>query len=573
MIQQIERRRAARGGALRREMMRRRVKRLVAGITAVVMLTLTACSGGGKAPETPAASGGGQTEAPAQGAGGSGQEKAETPKEEVPAGEPKYGGQLRVTLNNDPASMDPMLEDAEPAQIPAAHIFETALCNNIAGEVKPQVCTFEEKDNQVILKVREGVTFHDGTPCEIADVEASANRWFNNVKIARTYVQDHLESMKVEGDALVFTFKDPAPIATTIMSGWDRGLYVLPKELCEKYPDSKIKDEDLNGTGPYKFAEHLADRYIKMEKYQEYKPLESDTDGLAETRHGYVDTLYFYAAPDINARISGVQTDEYDIAFGVPDNMRATLEADPNLDIEIKDLSIFCGLIFNYEKGQCTDVNLRNAILACLDMNSLMLAAQGAEDLYYLNPSVTSTKSKWFYDESLGKYNNPDIDKAKEYLAKSSYDGSPLVFITTKDNAYMYKTALAVSDMVKAAGIAMDIQVYDNATLKEYRMNPDKFDMFSCALGEKVDPTQIAFLEDGWAGFYKSEKKDELLAKMSAETNFDKRYEYWQELTKLLYEDLPNITFGERRVVEVKRKSVHDTFDTVQKYYWNIWVD
>ena len=206
-------------------------------------------------------------------------------------------------------------------------------------------------------------------------------------------------------------------------------------------------------------------------------------------------------------------------------------------------------------------------------MNALMLAAQGSEDLYYLNPSVTSTKSKWFCEENLGKYNTPDIEKAKKYLAESSYDGSPLVFITTKDNAYMYKTALAVSDMVKPAGINIDIQVYDNATLKQYRMDPDKFDIFSSALGEKVDPTQIAFFEDGWAGFYHSEKKDELIGKMNAETDFNKRYEIWQEMTKVLYEELPIVTFGERRVVMVKRKNVHNTFDTVQKYYWNIWVD
>ena len=95
-----------------------------------------------------------------------------------------------------------------------------------------------------------------------------------------------------------------------------------------------------------------------------------------------------------------------------------------------------------------------------------MLAAQGSADLYYLNPTVVSTKSKWFCEESLGKYNAPDIEKAKDYLSKSSYDGSPLVFITTKDNAYMYKTALALADMVKPAGITIDIQVYDNATLK-----------------------------------------------------------------------------------------------------------
>lgn len=547
--------------------MRKSTKQLLAGLLAATVLTATACSGGGKAPEQAPA----ETKQEAQA-----EAPAETPAEggtEAPAGEPKYGGRLRVTINNDPSSMDPMLEDAEPAQIPASHIFETALSNNIAGEICPQVCTSEEADGKVILKVREGVTFHDGTPCEITDVEASAKRWMENVKFAKNNVAAKLDTMTVEGDSLVFTFKEPAPLATTVMSNWDRGLYIMPKELCEKYPDSKIADEDLIGTGPYKFVEHLADRYIKMEKYADYKPLETEEDGLAETRHAYVDELYFYSAPDINARISGVQTDEYDIAFGVPDNMRASLEADPQLDIEIKDLSIFCGMIFNYEKGQCTDVNLRNAIISCLDMNALMLAAQGSEDLYYLNPSVTSTKSKWFCEENLGKYNTPDIEKAKKYLAESSYDGSPLVFITTKDNAYMYKTALAVSDMVKPAGINMDIQVYDNATLKQYRMDPDKFDIFSSALGEKVDPTQIAFFEDGWAGFYYSEKKDELIGKMNAETDFNKRYEIWQEMTKVLYEELPIVTFGERRVVMVKRKNVHNTFDTVQKYYWNIWVD
>ncbi len=534
------------------------------------MLASSACSGG-NAPAAGSESAS-ATEKPAAGTE-TGAPSAETPETKAEAGEPKYGGTLRVTINNDPSSMDPMLEDAEPAQIPASHIFETVLSNNIAGEVCPQVCTFEEKDNQIILKVRDGVTFHDGSPCEITDVEASAKRWMTNVKSAKSNVESKLDKMEVVDETLVFSFKEPAPLAATFMSNWDRGLYVIPQEICEKYPDSKIADEDLNGSGPYKYVEHLADRYIKMEKYNDYKPLETEEDGLAETRHGYVDELYFYSAPDINARISGVQTNEYDIAFGVPDNMRATLEADPNLDIEIKDLSIYCGLVFNYEKGPCTDVNLRNAILACLDMDSLMLAAQGSADLYYLNPSVTSTKSKWFVEDSLGKYNAPDIEKAKEYLAQSSYDGSPLVFITTKDNAYMYKTALALSDMVKDAGIVIDIQVYDNATLKEYRMNPDKFDMFSSGLGEKVDPTQIAFFEDGWAGFYKSDKKDELIEKMNNETDFDKRYEYWQELSKVLYEELPIITFGERRVVEVKRKAVHNTFDTVQKYYWNIWVD
>jgi peptide/nickel transport system substrate-binding protein len=201
-----------------------------------------------------------------------------------------------------------------------------------------------------------------------------------------------------------------------------------------------------------------------------------------------------------------------------------------------------------------------------------MLAAQGDKSLYYLNPSVMSKSSRWWTDESLGKYNKPDIEKAKEYLKASSYDGKPLVFITSKANDYFYKTALVVQQMVKPIGITIDVQVFDNATLQQFRNQPDKFDIFSGGLGAKDDPTLIAFLEDGWAGFYTSPKQTEYYDKLASETDFGVRYQTWVELTKVLYEELPVITFGERLNPVVSRARVHNLFDTTQKYYWNTWV-
>ncbi|MCD8077436.1 MAG: ABC transporter substrate-binding protein [Lachnospiraceae bacterium] len=499
---------------------------------------------------------------------------SEESTEAADSGEAQYGGDLRVTITADPASLDVIMEDVVDAQIPGYHIFETAICNDASGNIYPQVCTYEETDNQVILKVRDGVTFHNGNAVTIEDVEASAVRWLANVSSAETYVGSVLESMEIVDDTLVFTFTEPAPLATTVMAFYDQGLYIMPKEICEKYPDSKIADEDLIGTGPYKFVEHQADRYILVEKYEDYQPIDNgDATGMAATRMAYVDHIYFYPVGDKSARVNGLLTDEYDIIIGAPENMRETIEADENTEVVLKSDEIFAGLIFNCAEGSCTDVNLRNAILACLDMDALMLAAQGSEDLYVLNPGVMSVNSKWYTDESLGKYNNVDLEAAKEYLEQSSYDGEELVFITTKDNDYFYKTALALSEMVAEIGINIDLQVYDNATLKEYRMDSSKYDMCSVGLGSKVDPTQIAFLESGWAGFYESEQKDALIEQMMAETDFDTRYDLWVELTKVLYEELPNITFGERLVVVGMRTDIHNLYEGTQKYYWNTWME
>ena len=490
------------------------------------------------------------------------------------ASEPVYGGMLKATINANPSSLDPILEGSENEQIPASHIFETALATDLKGDAFPSVCTYETKDdgNVVILSVRDGVKFHDGSAVTIADVEASAKRWLANVRFAKSHVESKLEKMAVEDGKLILTFKATAPLALTAISAWDRGLYVFPKAICEKYPDTKIENADLIGTGPYKFKDAQSGRFVILEKFKDYVPYETGASGLAAAKKGYVDELHFYPVSDKTARITGVQTGEYDIGIGVPSNMIEQMKKDPNLYVEIKELGIMPCAIFNFKEGRATDENLRNAILACLDMDELMMAAQGDESLYYLNPSIMPKSSRWWTGESLGKYNNPDLTKAKEYLKKSNYDGKPLIFITSKANDYFYKTALMIQQMVKPAGIEIDLQVYDNATLQQYRNQPDKFDIFSGGLTAKVDPTLVAFMEEGWAGFYTSERKTKYYDIMTSTSDFDERYKAWVEMTKVLYEELPVITMGERTVAVVARSYVHDLFDTTQKYYWNTWV-
>ena len=489
--------------------------------------------------------------------------------------EPQFGGVLKVTINGDPASLDPMLEGSENEQIPAGHIFETALTTDREGDIHAGVCTYEVKDGGKIieLSVRDGVKFHDGSAVTVYDVEASAARWLSNVRFAKSHVGGQLKSFEVVEGKLVLTFDKPAPLALTAIATWDRGLYVLPKSICEKYSDAKIENADLVGTGPYKFKDHQADRFVILEKFQDYVPYDGGGSGLAAAKQGYADEIRFYPVSDKTARITGVQTGEYDVGIGVPSNMLAEMKKDSKLRIEIKELGIMPCAVFNFSTGPCSDVNLRNAILACLDMDELMMAAQGDESLYYLNPSIMPKSSRWWTEESLGKYDKVDLKKAGEYLAASSYKkGTPLVFITTKGNDYFYKTALVIQQMVKPIGIEIDLQVYDNATLQQYRNQPDKFDIFSAGLTAKVDPTLVAFMEEGWAGFYSSEKKAHYYNILTSESDFDVRYQAWVDMTKVLYEELPVISFGERTVAVVSRSHVHDLFDTTQKYYWNTWI-
>ena len=85
------------------------------------------------------------------------------------ASEPVYGGVLKATLNANPSSLDPVMEGSEHEQIPASHIFETALVTDLKGDPFPGVCTYEVKDDGkvIALSVRDGVKFHDGSVVKI----------------------------------------------------------------------------------------------------------------------------------------------------------------------------------------------------------------------------------------------------------------------------------------------------------------------------------------------------------------------------------------------------------------------
>lgn len=487
--------------------------------------------------------------------------------------EPARGGSLKATINSDPVMLDAMLSNTESEQIPAWHIFEGALSCDASGAVWPGVCEYTFENNVLTLTAREGVTFHNGDACTAEDVYASAQRWIETVSAAKE-LAENLTNMEIVDNSVVLTFSKAIPTVLITVASYDQGLAIIPKSICEKYGSEQIADSDCIGTGPYMFAEHLADRYVLLKRYDAYVPAAANegATGMAAPKMAYCDEIYFYPVSDKTARITGVQTGEYDIGIGIPSNMIADLSTDPNLVVEMRDLGIFACMIFNNQSGPCTDKNLRNAILACLDMNELMLAAQGSADLYRLNPCYMMTSSQWYVEESLGKYNNVDLEAAKAYLEQSSYDGQPLVFVTTKDNDYFYKTAIVVAQMVKQIGIEMDVQVYDNPTLKQYRNDPTKYDIFSGGLGDKPDPTQVVWMDETWAGFWSNETKNELAEQLANETDFDKRYAIWTEICKLVYEEVPNITFGERINPVVYRNYVHNIFDTKQKYYWNTWI-
>ncbi|GIK71243.1 MAG: peptide-binding protein [Chloroflexota bacterium] len=270
----------------------------LSGVLAVMLLMaalLTACA---PAPAAPAA-GDAATTAPAA----------------APVGEPRVGGELVIGSIQEPDSLNPWLTgltvgleveamiydsltrvDPDGVHIPALAAEVPSIEN---GGISEDLLTYT-------YKLRDDVTWHDGTPFTADDVvftyTAIANPEVNARSRTGFELIDAVEA--VDAHTVRFTLKQPSAV---FLETWGyRG--ILPKHIFE--------NEDMNtseynraptvGTGPYKFVEWVSGDRIVVERNENYY-----RDG------GYIDRIVYRIVPSSDALLTMLETGEIDMRFSI----------------------------------------------------------------------------------------------------------------------------------------------------------------------------------------------------------------------------------------------------------------
>ena len=89
--------------------------------------------------------------------------------------------------------------------------------------------------------------------------------------------------------------------------------------------------ENLVGTGPFKIAERRPDQYVRLTRFDGYVPSPLPPSGYAGARNPGSNGLTFVPVPNVNTRLQGLLSGEYDIADGLSTDNYAQLEKSPSL--------------------------------------------------------------------------------------------------------------------------------------------------------------------------------------------------------------------------------------------------
>ena len=242
--------------------------------------------------------------------------------------------------------------------------------------------------------------------------------------------------------------------------------------------------------------------------------------------------------------------------------------ADPSLSVYTKTGGTL-NLFFNTTKGIMAKKEMRQAIMACLNCDDIMMASYINSGLYSLNQGWMNPASTVWGSENGTYYNQNNPAKAKELLAAAGYNNEEILLVTTPDYPAMYNATLVVQAQLVAAGINAKVEQFDFATFMQHRSDPDQFSLFITSNSYNILPVTLSVLNPSWAGLEAPEVAEGIAAIKSAAST-EEAAAKWHELEDFLYEYGAASVLGHYSDVEAAAAGV-EGFDFFNfPIYWNV---
>jgi peptide/nickel transport system substrate-binding protein len=116
--------------------------------------------------------------------------------------------------------------------------------------------------------------------------------------------------------------------------------------------------------------------------------------------------------------------------------------------------------------------------------------------------------------------------------------------------------------------------VVDWATLVKRRNNPKEYDAFTTGIGAAYDPTHHVYLTAAWPGWNNDETMLSISAELARETDPKKRMALWERQTRLFYEKVPVIRYGDLFGMRAARNTVKGFDESNERLrFYNVWLE
>ena len=481
---------------------------------------------------------------------------------------PARGGVANLAMIGEPQTLDPMASTADLVSIIAQHVYEPLYTFDGNWNVAPMLAETMpaiSKDGLVYtIPLRKGVKFHDGKEMHADDVIASLKRWMDMAPRGKAVAKE------VKGlDA-----KDAYTVVITLNRAYAPLLahLALPSGFAVVMQKDSIANPltQFVGTGPYMIKERKPDQYVQMVRFDGYSARKEAPSGYAGRREALLDELRFVPVPNANTRVEGTLSGQYQFADLLPVESYARLESAPNVKPVLTAPFGFPYLVLNTKQGPMANQALRQAVEAALNNADMLGAGFGDPKFYAAEPNHYAKNTPFYSMSGTEHYGKGDAKTAAAMVSTAKYNGTPIKILTSQQYDFHYRMALVMAENLKAAGLKVDMQVVDWATLISRRNDPGLWDIYITHSPVLPEPTLTPpQLGDGAPGWWSSPAKEAALAAFNAESDPKKRAALWGNVQSVVFTEVPYIRVGNFNSVTARSTKLEGYVPMPWPFFWN----
>ncbi|MCC5969031.1 MAG: ABC transporter substrate-binding protein [Pararhodobacter sp.] len=494
---------------------------------------------------------------------------------------------LTAVMNGNLRSLDPTVSTAQIVRTHGFMVYDTLLGMDEHYQPQPQMAEYDVSEDGLVytFTLRDGLLWHDGTPVTADDCVASLERWgrYDSTGGMMMGVVDSIEA--ISDTQFVLTLSEPfGHVLQLIAKPSPIPPFMMPRHLAET-PDGEQIPEQI-GSGPFRFvAEEFrpGDRVVYV-RNDDYLPRDEPSSWTAGGKVVHVDRVVWQSMPDLQTAINALGSGDIDFIEQLPHDLAQVTAALPNVEVGIvRPVGMQITGRMNHTLAPFDDVEVRQAALLALDPEEMIQASIGNPDYYSVcasiygcgTPLASDAGSEWLFGDGRR-------DRARELLAASSYDGTPLILLQQTELPAFSPQPLLAAQRLREVGFNVEVQSVDwqtqlNRQNSRVPVSEGGWNMIFSAWGitgiwDPLISTVINASGTGraWAGWPVDEELEALRREFASTTDPDAQQSIARAVQERVLEQVIYLPMGEYDIVSAWRDSVQNMPAGPLTLFWSV---
>ena len=440
---------------------------------------------------------------------------------------PKPGGTLRAALRAEVSTYDPHKGASGTDHMYLYPVFDTLVRFDDKLNPRPGLAeSWETPDPKtLVLKLRKGVKFHDGTPFNAEAVRFNIARMQNKETSSMSSELTSVDKVEVVDEQTV-RLRLKAPDASLVLAFTDRAGMMISPTAAQKAGDQFGRQPV--GAGEFKMAKWQPGSEVRLEKFADYY----------EPGRPLLDAIVFKIMPDADTRVNALRSGQVDFIMEVPAQDFAGLKGERNVRTYEGPTLAYWRIFMNFAKPPLDKKAAREAINLALERPALLktiifglgeIASQPFPSTYW---AFNSAVKPWPHDPA----------KAKAKLAEAGVPNGFSMDMVLEPTPEHVRRGELIQAQLGAVGIKVDLKPMDLAKGVQAFFRSKEMMAANYRWTGRPDPDQSVRGMFHSTGFYnpgglKVPRVEELMDQAKATYKIDERRKIYQQIDEVVQQE------------------------------------